>query len=76
MCSNFSIRVAGYKKAGVMLLDLLTTDTAGSCPFELRYESRTGGDQYWVLPPPLVAPLALSCLIRCSSMLAEAVAPS
>src|ERR1700716_3710768 len=32
-------------------------------------------DQYWVLPPPLDAPLALSCLIRCFSMLEELVAP-
>jgi hypothetical protein len=31
--------------------------------------------QYWVVPPPLDAPLALSCLIRCISMLEELVAP-
>ena len=32
-------------------------------------------DQYWVLPPPLEAPFALSSLIRCFSMLEELVAP-
>jgi len=32
-------------------------------------------NQYWVVPPPLDAPLALSCLIRCISMLEELVAP-
>jgi hypothetical protein len=33
------------------------------------------GDQYLVPPPLLDAPLALSCLIRCSSMLEELVEP-
>jgi hypothetical protein len=42
----------------------------------LKRRARTAKrDQYWVLPPPLDAPLALSCLIRCSSMLEEVVAP-
>ena len=37
--------------------------------------ARPASGQYWVAAPPLGAPLALSCLIRCISMLEELVEP-